>query len=87
MFTDRSGQGEQALEVRVGAQEGEPDAELADPPLDGGLIPQEPDWRFLVRGRPGELDQVLHSGLRGKLDEPFLLVLCRFCRFEDGVTR
>nr|WP_250550068.1 hypothetical protein [Pseudonocardia sp. H11422] len=50
LLADGTGQGEQALEVQVGSQEREPDAEFADPPLDGGVVAQEPHGRGLVRG-------------------------------------
>ena len=87
LFTDQARQGERALEVKIWAQEREPDAELADPPLDGCVIPQEPDRRCFVRTQLRELDQVLDARLRREFDEPFLLVLCALGRRRDRWAR
>jgi hypothetical protein len=75
VLADRAGERRQALEVEVGPQERRSDPQLADPPLDGGVVAQEAHRGRLVGGQLRELDQVPHIRLGGQLGEPLLLRL------------
>jgi hypothetical protein len=65
--------------------EREADANLADMPLDGGVVAKKPNWGCLVRCELGEFEESRDACGRRKFREPYLLRLRVRTRWRDQI--